>query len=164
MIDRARLTVRNGLGETRRALKALRASPLDDLGLALALQRLADDAGERGNIIIEAKLPNENPDWSKNLEEGAYRIAQEALENIVRHAQASRVELELRGDNESLKLIIGDNGRGFEVGQYNEDGRYGLRGMNERASSLGGILSVESRSGKGTVIMFTWEAHNAGSD
>lgn len=163
MIDKARTTVRNGLSETRRSLKALRASPLDDLGLSLALQRLADDAGGRDNVMVEADLPKENPDWSKNLEEGAYRIAQEALENIVRHAYASKAELVLTGDNESLVLTISDNGRGFEPGRHPEDGRYGLRGMKERATTLNGILTVESQSGKGTTIRFRWEAQDAGN-
>lgn len=162
MLDKARTTVRNGLSETRRSLKALRASPLDDLGLSLALQRLADDAGERDNVVIETNLPKENPDWSKNLEEGAYRIAQEALENIVRHAHASRAEMTLKGDNDSLVLTISDNGRGFESSRHPEEGRYGLRGMNERATTLKGNLTVESHSGKGTAIRFIWEAGDAG--
>lgn len=163
MIDRAGTTVRNGLGETRRSLKALRASPLDDLGLTLALQRLADDAGERGTVVVNTALPKENPDWSENLEESVYRIAQEALENIVRHAHTSSAGLELMGDNDSLQLTISDNGRGFETTSFPIEGRYGLRGMWERASAAGGELSVNSRIGKGTVIQFTWEAHHAGS-
>ena len=164
MIDRARTTVRNGLGETRRSLKALRASPLDDLGLTLALQRLADDAGRRGTVLVHTALPKEYPDWSENLEEGVYRIAQEALENIVRHARTSSADLELKGNNEYLRLTISDNGRGFETGGMAQDGRYGLRGMRERASAAGGELSVDSHTGRGTVIQFTWEAHHAGSD
>ncbi len=164
MIDRARTTIRNGLGETRRSLKALRASPLDDLGLTLALQRLADDAGERGTVVVNTALPKENPDWSEHLEEVVYRIAQEALENIVRHAHTSSAKLEMKGDNDSLRLTISDNGRGFETGSFPKEGRYGLRGMWERASAAGGELSVNSRIGKGTVIQFTWEAHHAGSD
>lgn len=162
MLDKARATIHNGLSETRRSLKALRASPLDDLGLSLALQRLADDAGGRDNVVVETNLPKVNQDWSKNLEEGAYRIAQEALENIVRHAHASRAELTLTGDNDSLILTISDNGRGFESGNHPEDGRYGLRGMNERATTLNGFLAVESHLGKGTTIRFIWEAGDAG--
>ena len=157
MIDKARITVRDGLGETRRALKAMRASPLDDLGLNLALKRLANDATERDSISIETILMPEIPDWDGNLEEGAYRIAQEALANIVRHAGASEAVLKLEGDDHHLRLIVRDNGRGFEAGSILEEGRYGLRGMKERATSLNGSLAVESTVGAGTVITFSWD-------
>ncbi|RKX90256.1 MAG: hypothetical protein DRP70_01230 [Spirochaetes bacterium] len=164
MMDKAKITIREGLGETRRTLKALRASPLDDLGLSLALQRLADDVADRDTIVVTTELIEENPDWSENLEEGVYRIAQESLENIIRHAAASNALLKLEGNHNSLKLTITDNGRGFETKTYHEDGRYGLRGMKERSIGLGGDLSINSRTGIGTTITFTWEAHHAGSD
>ena len=156
MFDKARTTVRDGVGETRRALKALRASPLDDLGLVLALKRLAEDAAGRDDVTVETELPQEIPDWDGNLEEGLYRIAQEALENIVRHARASHARLLLSGDETELLLSVKDNGRGFDAGDLLEEGRYGLRGMKERAHSLGGALKVDSRIGKGTEITFTW--------
>jgi len=162
MMNKARTTIREGLGETRRALKALRASPLDDLGLSLALQRLADDASGRDTINIKTEIISENPDWSENLEEGIYRIAQESLENIIRHAGASNATLELEELNGTLILTISDDGRGFETGSFNEEGRYGLRGMRERATALGGDFAINSRAGGGTKITFTWETQNAG--
>ncbi len=164
MMDKARTTIREGLTETRRTLKALRASPLDDLGLSLALQRLADDVADRNTIIVTTELIQENPDWSENMEEGVYRIAQESLENIIRHASASNALLTLEGNRNSLRLIITDDGRGFETESFQEEGRYGLRGMRERALSLGGDLIINSRIGSGSKITFTWEAHNAGSN
>ncbi len=164
MMEKAGITVREGLGETRRTLKALRASPLDDLGLSLALQRLADDVTGRDTITINTAIIEASPDWSESLEEGVYRIAQESLENIVRHAKASIAEMVLEGDQTSMVLTISDNGRGFDPGGTYQEGRYGLRGMKERASSVGGELSIESRIGQGTKIIFTWEAHDAGSD
>ena len=156
MMDRARTTVRDGLGETRRALKAMRASPLEELGILLALERLAADAGSRDNLQVETTLLRETPDWDSSLEEGIYRIAQEALENVVRHAGASRAEVILEGDETSLKLRIGDNGRGFDTGEFPEEGRYGLKGMAERAAALGGDLKLESRPGRGTTVEFIW--------
>ncbi|MCG8454388.1 MAG: sensor histidine kinase [Spirochaetales bacterium] len=156
MVEKARTTVRNGLGETRRALKALRASPLDDLGLLLALSRLAEDAGDRDNVVVNSTLPGETPDWDENLEEGVYRIAQEALENIVRHAHASHADLVLEGNENYLELRIKDNGRGFDAENLLDEGRYGLRGMKERANTLGGHLGVKSHTGKGTEIHFIW--------
>lgn len=156
MVDKARTTVRDGLGETRRALKAMRASPLEELGLNLALVRLATEAGARDNVMVSTTIIDEIPDWDDNLEEGAYRIAQEALENIVRHAGASEAALSLDGTDKSLILTVRDNGRGFEAGSVLEEGRYGLRGMKERAAALNGKLSIESRRNKGSVIEFTW--------
>ena len=163
MIEKSRTTVRNGLSETRRALKALRASPLDDMGLSLALQRLADDAGARDSVVVETDLPQETPDWSENLEEGAYRIAQEALENVVRHARASAATLTLAGDDVSLILTVADNGRGFDADSGMDEGRFGIRGMEERALSLGGRLTVRSATGRGTTVIFEWPAGTEGS-
>jgi len=158
MIERARGTVREGLGETRRALKALRASPLDDMGLALALQRLVDDASARDSVDVQVSLPDPMPDWNENVEEGVYRVAQETLENIVRHAHASRADLRLEGDGEFLRLSVSDDGRGFDETQVGQDGRYGWRGMRERAAALGGTLSVDSRIGRGTRVLFEWRS------
>jgi signal transduction histidine kinase len=164
MMDKARTTIREGLNETRRALRSLRASPLDDLGLSLALQRLVEDIAGRNTIDIRTQITEENPDWSENLEEGIYRIAQESLENIIRHADASKAELKLEGSSHYLILKVSDNGRGFEAGSFHEEGRYGLRGMKERATALGGDLSINSRIGRGSEIIFTWEAPDAGTD
>ncbi|MDF1566579.1 MAG: sensor histidine kinase [Spirochaetaceae bacterium] len=160
MLDRARTTVRDGLGETRRALKAMRSSPLEDLGLTLALGRLADDASGRDDVAVTTDLPVEIPDWDESLEEGVYRIAQEALENIVRHAHASESFIKLTGDMTFLKLEIRDNGRGFYPPHVPDDGRYGIRGMKERAEALGGKITIESQPGKGTHIMFLWGAES----
>ena len=156
MMDRARTTVRDGLGETRRAIKAMRASPLEELGILLALERLAADAGSRDNLQVETTLPQEAPDWDESLEEGIYRIAQEALENIVRHAGASRAELKLEGDDSAAGLKINDNGRGFDAGDHPGDGRFGIKGMAERAAALGGTLKLVSRPGAGTTVQFMW--------
>ena len=127
------------------------------MGLCLALQRLADDAGARDHVVVETDLPQEIPDWNENLEEGVYRIAQEALENVVRHARASIARLIMEGDENFLSLTITDNGRGFDSKSNREEGRYGIEGMQERAFSLGGLLSVDSAVGKGTTIRFEWE-------
>jgi signal transduction histidine kinase len=164
MIERARQTVRVGLSETRRTLKAMRASPLDDLGLFLALEQLAKNITERDSISIKTAFPDHNPGWTESLEEIVYRIAQEALENMVRHADAGRCLLSLEGNLNFIRLTITDDGRGFEPSRISEEGRYGLKGMRERAAAAGGSLSVESRIGSGTTVRFTWEAANAGKD
>ena len=158
MIDKARITVRDGLGETRRALKAMRASPLEELGLPMALERLAADAASRDNVVVKTRVPEEIPDWEESLEEGLYRIAQEALENIVRHARASEAFLNLEGTDSGLRLEIRDNGRGFDAAKVEEEGRFGVRGMRERAAALNGDFTLTSRPGKGTTILFVWSS------
>jgi signal transduction histidine kinase len=156
MLDKAVFTVRNGLAETRRALKALRASPLEDLGLTAAIKKLADDSQNRDTFSIRMKLPEKNPAWSPTLEENVYRITQEALENIVRHAHATEVTISLEGDIDSLRLVIRDNGRGFQASNFHEAGRFGLWGMKERAAATDGRLEIKSQNGQGTEIIFTW--------
>ena len=90
------------------------------------------------------------------MEEAVYRIAQEALENIIRHASASRAELEFTGNKHRLTLRVQDDGRGFRADSPPSDSRFGLRGMRERAESVGGRLSVQSRGPGGTAVEFQW--------
>jgi len=164
LLDKARKTIRVGLNETRRSLEALRASPLEDSGLLLALQRLIENAQERTDIPMKFSLPAEKLDWSKPLEEAIYRIAQEALENTIRHSDATEVKLEIWGDNENLHMEIKDNGKGFDAEILENEGRFGLKGMRERALAIGGKLVIDSQSGRGCVIRFGWKARNGNGD
>ena len=156
MLGRANATVRSGLGETRRTLKALRTSRLEDLGLPLALERLAEDAEARGGTSVQTRITCQANTWSDDVEEAVYRIAQEALENIVRHAGASRAEMQLTGGKRRLTLRVQDDGRGFQAHQPPADGRFGLKGMHERAESVGGHCSVHSEKTRGTAVKFQW--------
>ena len=160
LLDRARKTIRVGLSETRRSLEALRASPLEDFGLLLALQRLIENDRERTDIPMKFSLPADKLDWSMQLEETTYRIAQEALENTIRHSNATEVKLEMKGDSENLYMDIEDNGRGFDAEYPENESRFGLKGMRERALAIGGRLVVDSQPGRGCVIRFTWKAQN----
>ena len=160
LLNKARRTIRIGLSETRRSLKALRASPLEDFGLLLALQRLIEEARDRTDILIKFSLPPKELDWSKQLEETTYRIAQEALENTIRHSDATEVKLELKGDSEKLYMVIEDNGKGFDVESFEDKSRFGLKGMRERALAIGGELVIQSQPDRGCVIRFTWKAQN----
>ena len=164
MIKRAQQTVRVGLSETRRTLKAMRASPLDEFGLFLALEQIAKNVSEREGISITAVFPDNNPGWSESLEESVYRIAQEALENIRRHADATLCKLSLEGNLSFLSLTISDDGRGFEPNDNKESEHYGLKGMRESAGTVDGKLSIQSQIGQGTTIHFLWEATDARND
>lgn len=165
MLDRSLQTTRLGLDETRRALKALHAQPLDELGLLLAMKHLVNDASERAEIQIEFVTPDKLPTLPPDVEQSVYRITQEALENIVRHADASSARVELSSPNNRLELIIQDDGHGFDPAAVDKNNRFGLRGMQQRASAIGADLEVISRPEKGTSIHFVWERYlDQGSD
>lgn len=139
------------LAEARAAITGLRPPVLDDLGLADGLRSLARSVGPVDVDVDagECGLPD-------HLETTLYRIAQEALQNVVKHAGASRVRVELRCDAGQALLRVTDDGCGFEapvepIGQL-ETMSYGLRSMTERAELVGGRLGVSSRLGLGTTV------------
>jgi PAS domain S-box-containing protein len=134
----------------------LRPSLLDDLGLIAALRWYVDREAQRAGLIPafvvdlkEARLPPE-------LETACFRITQEALTNVVRHAQASRIWVELRQRGAELHLMIRDDGIGFAVDavwrRRASDGGLGLQGMQERALILGGKIEIKSATARGTEV------------
>ncbi len=149
----ARELVDEALDEARSAILDLRPSLLDDLGLAPSLRALALGQLD-GEVDLDLQI-DDMPALPPHFEVALYRIAQEALTNIRKHAQASHVKLSLREAGGELELEIGDDGRGFAT----QPGRsrrpptsFGLTGMGERASLIGGELSVRSTPGQGTVV------------
>lgn len=144
---------RRGLADARRAIQALRAAPLEDLGLVGALRELARTTTERAGIALDLQVCERVDGLSTASENAIYRIAEEALANVVRHAQASRVQVRL----DAGQLTIADDGRGFDPAGFDPtvagaSDRYGLRGMHERAAPLGGRLEIASGSGAGTTV------------
>ncbi len=152
-LQQAQATVRQGLQETRRAMKALRASPLDELGLILALRQLAETTAERAGLQLSMQLPKHLPHLAHEAEQTIYRVAQEATNNIVYHAAAQRLELQLVAHNGRIHLRVRDDGTGFEWSDMVQNGHYGLAGMRERAALAGGILEITTGKGQGTVIV-----------
>jgi len=148
--------IREGLSETRRALKELRARPLDDLGMALAVRALAESYAGRFDFGIELSIDPDVGDYPPEVQQCVYRIAQEALTNIAEHAQAHHAQLVLKRDRDHLRLIIRDDGCGFDVNLGAADEQYGLLGMRERSELIGGSLAVTSQVGKGTQISFSY--------
>lgn len=158
MLEKADATARTGLAEARRALQDLRASPLEDLGLALALQGLAQTAADRTGARLELRVPDALKGClPSNVEQGVYRIAQETLDNVVRHAGASMIAVELREYGDRLTLRIEDDGEGIDAGPLEEatEGRLGIRGMQERAELIGGRLDITSAAGSGMSVVLT---------
>lgn len=146
---------RSGLDETRRALKAMRASSIEDLGLILALRKLAESASGRGKLDLTLKLPEKEHTFTRDVEQCVYRIAQEAIENVIHHANAKILFVQLLKTEGDILLTIEDDGTGFDENQIHEEGHYGLEGMRERAQIAGGQLSVHSQGGQGTRVQLT---------
>jgi signal transduction histidine kinase len=151
---------RNGLTETRNAIHALRSDPLDDLGIELALQELARSAAERAGFEYRIEKPDGALNLSENAEQCLYRVAQEALENVVKHAQAVQVIVRLESDPDRAILTIRDDGIGFDPASQASEGHFGLRGMCERAELADGQISIQSKPGSGTTVRLEVRNHD----
>jgi signal transduction histidine kinase len=168
LLGHALQTIRDGLTETRRALKDLRAKPLEDLGLALAVRALAESCTGRFGFRIDLNIDPDLGDYPDEVQQCVYRIAQEALANIADHAQAQNAQVILKRDRNQLQLFIRDDGCGFNwngaqgvsesshPGFSTEEYQYGLLGMRERTEMIGGYLAVESQVGQGTQVCFLY--------
>lgn len=152
LLQNALSTTRSGLMETRRALQALRAAPLEDLGLVLAVRSLAESAAQRESFLIDLEISPQLSDLSPQFEQTIYRVIQEALENICRHAHAQHVSLSLTRDKNVVTALVIDDGVGFDLQTVDQEKKLGLRGMRERVEMLGGNLNIQSMVGKGTSV------------
>ncbi len=156
MLARADETTRTGLTEARRSLQALRAAPLEEFGLALALRDLAESAAQRADLGLDLDVPELAVNLPSHVEQSVYRIAQEALENVVRHARATHVAVKLLYTSNEIKLIVADDGIGFALDRINGSlNQFGIRGMRERAMMLEGDLQIASELQKGTRVCLT---------
>jgi len=156
-LARLKATMREGLLEVRRFQFDLRPSSLADRGLLLTLQRYINEYRTFFKLNVDLQLPDRLPTLSKDEELQTFRIVQEGLQNIQKHARATVVVVRLEAQDEALTATIQDNGRGFIPHQKEPTllSGAGLRGMGERAASVGGDLLVESRPGGGTTIIFS---------
>jgi signal transduction histidine kinase len=140
------------LQDVRRLAVELRPAALDDFGLGPALARLAETFGETTGITVELDGVVGGERLGADLETTLYRIVQEALTNVVKHADARRVSIALVRGNGSVAAVVTDDGRGFHV-DGTRPGALGLVGMRERAVLVGGRLSIESEPGRGTTLI-----------
>jgi len=154
-LEKSIATAHSGLEETRRALKALRASPLDDMGLAGAVEAMAATSAARGNLTLDLSISDNIPALSPDVEQAVYRIAQEAITNVVNYAGARNLKLRLEFYEGKLRLIVGDDGQGFEIDKVQKTSQFGLTGMKERAQLIGADLDIRSSPGMGTTVMLT---------
>ena len=140
------------LQDVRRLAVELRPAALDDFGLVPALERLRDTMSEQGDIAVEVKSDlDDQQRLPAETETALYRIVQEALTNVLKHASAARVTVRLKQGDRVVQLVVQDDGAGFDP-QGVRDGGLGLVGMRERVGLLGGRMVVESSEGAGTLL------------
>ncbi len=150
--DMCRLIDKN-IDDVRGMAIRLRPGVLDDLGLVDALEWFTVDYEKRTDITCVFEH-SPIPALDEAVATAAYRIAQEALTNVARHAQASRAEVELAARDRQLRLTVRDDGAGFDPVRLPESEGLGVAGMKERANLVGGELDVRSTPGKGTQVRF----------
>ena len=150
LAQRLRETTAQTLIDVGRLWRGLHPGVLDDLGLAAAVTRHAEEFAQAHKIAMTVQIEGLDGDGLSPLLQGTlYRVLQEALTNVARHAGAQRVNVRLERGAGSVELRVQDDGAGFKPGK---SGRLGLRGMRERAAVLGGSVDVESQPGAGTTI------------
>ena len=157
MLEDSLQTARTGLTESRHAIQALRASPLEDLGLIQAIRNLAESAAGRSGATLNLEVPACLEKLSPDVEQCIFRVAQEALENIVRHAEAKSIIVQLAQEVHGLTMVIADDGQGFDPVQVDAQKHLGLKGLRERVGLFGGNLQINSRPGQGTTITLMLE-------
>ncbi len=154
MLGEVIVTMNDGMVEVRRALRDLRTTPLEDLGLRLALEQIAQAAAQRGLLALELRLPAAIMGLTSDDEQGVYRIVQEAVENTVRHAQAQHLKVTVLYTDPWYHFCIQDDGVGFDVARTHSQSHFGLNGMVQRALLMGGRLEIRSGPGEGTTVEF----------
>jgi signal transduction histidine kinase len=130
----------------------LRPSALDDLGLGAALRLQSRQFQERTGIITECECSTGGVSLTQQQSTAVFRICEEALTNVMRHSNATRVETKVEMDQGDLVLTISDNGRGIKPADMSDRLSLGLLGMRERVHMIGGEIDIAGIEGKGTVV------------
>jgi len=154
--DKGLVLARQGLAESRQAIQALRVDPLATLGLTGAVRSLLQDFQSRTGVSAEFRVAGREPDLTNEEAQALYRIAEEALTNVERHASAQQVNVRLSFGVERIDLMVRDDGTGFDPDAVDID-RYGLLGMQERAAMIEARLEVSSTAGGGTEVWCSLE-------
>jgi len=153
--------LRRAVDEMRELVQNLRPTALDDMGLATAVAQQVREVALAAGIEAHFSVQGENGSMDPQTAAAVFRVAQEALANVRKHAQARNLWVEMKMLDSALELVIRDDGRGFVV----EDGgdpsgrHFGLMGMRERMEMVGGSLSIESEPGAGTTVMLSVPAN-----
>lgn len=147
-LARARDRADEAIEETRRAAARLGPAMLDELGLVEAVRRYLADFVERTGIAATLQLPESPARYPPELESACFRVVQEGLTNVSRHAGAATVRLEIAARPDELEVRLQDDGRGFSPVEAEGRG-LGLRGIRDRVALLGGSFAIESAPGQG---------------
>jgi signal transduction histidine kinase len=154
LLDRATELVRQTVEESRKVIANLRPTALDDFGLAAATRLQVEALWEEGwEVTYEESLRDQRMPYM--VETVLYRVVQETLVNVRKHAQTSRIHVELEHKGEAVRLRVRDWGRGFEATEEAAAGpgeRVGISGMRERVALVGGEIAIESEKDEGTSI------------
>jgi two-component system, NarL family, sensor histidine kinase UhpB len=145
--------IESTVASVRRIATELRPLMLDDLGLLSTIEWLVNDFSRRTGIAVEVILPEPEFEVDRELSTALFRVLQESLTNVARHAGANRVCITLSGTESDVQLTVHDNGKGIGAALESAPKTFGLLGMRERASMLGGELAVRSNPGNGTSIV-----------
>jgi signal transduction histidine kinase len=152
LVQESAVTMRGGLQDTRRALQALRAETLESIGFVASIQLLAESIQARYKVKTTVETADDIVWLTQEQEHVIYRVAQEALLNSAQHAQAQHISVKIDETDAALRLIIKDDGTGFDPAAVDTNGHFGVQGMRERAELIGAELNVSSRVGQGTQI------------
>jgi len=142
---------RGALAEMRALILELRPGALADEGLVAAVTKQASALSARERLVIQVDGPDERLPLGPEVEEQLYRLGQEALANVVKHARASRATVRIATADDAVSIEVSDDGRGFDPAAVGAD-HFGLRSMRGRVTDLGGRLQVTSTPGRGTVL------------
>ena len=156
-LEDLRVLTRGALAEMRSLLFELRPAALVEAPLQDLLRHLGDATAGQTRLPIVVTV-RDVPALPPDVQIAFYRIAQEALNNVSRHARATRVELHVTGMNRPLRMHVRDDGRGFVPRSDGPAGHFGLQTMAERATAIGGDLEIHSEPGQGTEVTVTWPA------
>jgi two-component system sensor histidine kinase DegS len=154
-LKQLRTDVEGVLESTRRVIQGLRPPLLEELGLEASLQWLAEETAEEAGIAINVNVKGEKVRFPGIIELTLFRIAQETLTNAKRYSQANNIEFNLEYLQDKVRLIVVDDGVGFDPVEHErleKEGKFGLIGITERAHLVGGKAQVKSAPGKGTTI------------
>jgi signal transduction histidine kinase len=153
-LEELRRLTRGALAEMRALLVELRPGALVEVPLGHLLRQLADATISRSGLTIDVRIDGEG-ELRPDVQVGLYRIAQEALNNVVKHAQAQRVDLHLVTERTGVELSVVDDGQGFDVASV-PPGHLGLGIMRERASAIGAEVDISKGEGGGTCVLVSW--------
>jgi signal transduction histidine kinase/ligand-binding sensor domain-containing protein len=161
LLDQTRLLVQDSLAEARRSIWDLRSQAVEREDFASKLSKMATQITARTAVKLRFEVNGTYHALSGKIEDELLRIGQEAITNVVRHAEAKHIDIALSFDTKKVRMVVSDDGRGFvdHGAAWSANGHYGLQGMRERAEQIGAELTVASTPGEGTQVRVETPIH-----